>query len=264
MIDDAPLVFADPLAIRILGPGYAEELRRTPDPVPGRKARPYSAGLRAFLVARSRYAEDTLAEGVRGGVTQYVVLGAGLDTFAYRNPHAGLRVFEVDHPATQGWKRGLLERAEIGVPDSVAFAPVDFEQQELGAELRRAGFDAGRKTVFAWLGVVPYLTHEAFRGTVSLIAAQSAGSAVVLDYSQPRHVLTPREQMAHDSISERVALAGEPFRLFFTPGEIATELRGFRSTEDLGSGELNARYFEGRTDNLRLLGSAGRLLSAWV
>ena len=264
IVNAEPLVFPDALAVPILGSAYAQELRRTPDPPPGHRLRPFSAGLRAHIVARSRYAEDTLASAMAQGATQYVLLGAGLDTFAYRSPFDELSVFEVDHPATQQWKRTLLWQAGIPVPDGLSFVPVDFETQHLGTELRHAGFDRERKTVFAWLGVVPYLTPDAFRATVDFIAEQPRGSAVVLDYSQPRRVLAPPEQLAQDSLASRVALAGEPFQMFFTPGEIAAELHRFRQIEDRGATELNPRYFAGRTDSLRMIGSAGRMLAAWV
>jgi hypothetical protein len=112
--------------------------------------------------------------------------------------------------------------------------------------------------------VVPYLTLAAFRATVGFISAQPTGSGVVLDYGQPREVLPLLEQLAHDSLASRVALAGEPFQLFFTPTEIGAELCGFRAIEDIGSTEINARYFAGRSDALVLRGSAGRLLSAWL
>ena len=258
--DAKPLVFDDPVAVPILGKTYAEELRRTPV----RPDRPFSVALRAFLVARSRYAEDNLDRAVAHGVSQYVLLGAGLDTFAHRNPHPGLRVFEVDHPATQAWKRELLEGNGIGAPQRLTYAPVDFECESLPEQLQAAGFDAEAPAFFAWLGVVPYLTLPAFRATVSFIAARPQGSGVVLDYSQPRAVLPPLEQLAHDSLASRVQLAGEPFQLFFRPREIAAELSGFGAIEDIGAAEINTRYFAGRGDSLGLRGSAGRLLSAWL
>src|SRR5271170_6929488 len=130
-IHDSPVVFNDPLAVAILGEAYAEELRRTPL----RPDRPFSIALRAFIVARSRYAEDNLRRAIENGVDQYVLLGAGLDTFAYRNPYTRLRVFEVDHPATQQWKRELLQRNRIAVPESICYTPVDFERQSLSAQL---------------------------------------------------------------------------------------------------------------------------------
>ena len=259
-IHDSPVVFNDPLAVAILGGTYAEELRRTPL----RPDRPFSIGLRAFLVARSRYAEDNLKRAVEFGVHQYVLLGAGLDTFAYRNPYAELRVFEVDHPATQQWKRELLQRNNIAIPESVTYAPVDFERQSLSTQLGDAGFNSQAPAFFAWLGVVPYLTLEAFRATLSFIAAQRPGSGLTLDYAQPRAVLPFLEQLAHDSLASRVEKAGEPFQLFFTPAEIAAELSDFHSLEDLGAAEINARYFGQRGDKLAMRGTAGRLVSAWL
>lgn len=260
LYDARPLVLDDPIAVPILGKTYAEELRKTPT----RPDRPFSVALRAFLVARSRYAEDMLSEAVKQGVTQYVLLGAGLDTFAHRNPHPHLRVFEIDHPTTQKWKRDLLANTMLPTPSNLVYAPVDFETQSLSSQLQSVGFDRSVPTFFAWLGVVPYLTLEAFRSTVAFIASQPRGSGLVLDYGQPRSALPLREQFALDSIASRVKRAGEPFQLFFTPPKIATELGAFYNLEDLGAPEINSRYFANRTDDLRLLGSAGRLLSAWL
>jgi methyltransferase (TIGR00027 family) len=259
-LHDVPIVFADPLAVAILGATYSEQLRRTPL----RQDRPFSIALRAFLVARSRYAEDHLRRAVESGVEQYVLLGAGLDTFAYRNPYPRLQVFEVDHPATQQWKRELLQRSTIAMPPNLSFTPVDFERQSLFDQLRAAGFNNHAPTFFAWLGVVPYLTLEAFRATIAFVASQPAGSGITLDYGQPRSALPLLERLAHDSLASRVEKAGEPFRLFFTPTEIAAELSDFRSLEDLGRDEINARYFHGRTDQLKLRGTAGRFLTAWT
>src|SRR5580704_178111 len=162
---DRPRVFDDPFALRIIGSEAAEELRSNP-----KEHHAFSRAFRAFMAARSRYAEDELACAVARGVRQYVVLGAGLDTFAYRNPHAGLWVFEVDHPATQAWKREQLEQVDIAVPQSLAFAPVDFERVSLGEGLDAAGFDRAAPAIFTWLGVVPYLTEQAVFATLGLIA----------------------------------------------------------------------------------------------
>jgi methyltransferase (TIGR00027 family) len=261
--DAKPLVLDDPFAVRILGP-HAAELERTPGLDPANKPRPYSISLRAFLLARSRYAEDQLALAVARGVSQYVLLGAGLDTFAHRNPHPGLRVFEVDHPATQQWKRELLTGSAIATPPSLTCVPVDFECDSLAAQLTAAGHDATKPSFFAWLGVVPYLTLAAFRATLAVIAAQPPGSGVAFDYGQPRSALPFREQLAYDSLMARVQQAGEPFRLHFTPRQAAAELAGFYDLEDLGGAELNERYFSGRSDRLCILGSAGRVVSAWL
>ena len=170
LYDAQPLVLDDPIAVAILGDTYAEELRRTPT----RPDRPFSVGLRAFLVARSRYAEDAVRRAVVQGVTQYVLLGAGLDTFAYRNPYPQLRVFEVDHPATQQWKHELLEISDLTTPANLTYVPVDFERQSLSEQLQSAGFNEAVPTFFAWLGVVPYLTLEAFRSTDRLYRRTAA------------------------------------------------------------------------------------------
>jgi methyltransferase (TIGR00027 family) len=255
---DKPIVFEDPIAVPILGKNHAEELRRTP------REKPFSIALRAHLVARSRYAEENLARAVANGVKQYVLLGAGLDTFAYRNPWPQLHVFEVDHPATQRWKRELLQNSGIPIPENLTYAPVDFECESLAEQLEQAGFDPAQPTYFAWLGVVPYLTLPAFRSTVAFVAAQPPGSGVALDYGQPRSALPFLEQLAHDSLADRVKLAGEPFQLFFTPQEIATEFAAFHSIEDIGALEITARYFAHRKDDLRIRGNAGRFFSAWL
>jgi methyltransferase (TIGR00027 family) len=209
-------------------------------------------------------AEDLLAHAVTRGVNQYVLLGAGLDTFAHRNPYPALRVFEVDHPATQQWKRNLLHSGGLPTPANLAYAPMDFERQSLPEQLHAAGFSSAAPAFFSWLGVVLYITLAAFRSTIRFISSQPSGSGVVFDYGQPRSVLTPLEQLAHDSLAARVHLAGEAFQLFFTRADVAAELAAFRELEDLGSPEINTRYFAGRSDGLKLLGSASRLVSAWT
>ena len=256
---DRPLVFEDPVAVPILGQRYAEEIKRTPLH-PDRGA---STALRAAIIARSRYAEDNLRRAAAAGVSQYVLLGAGLDTFAYRNPYPSLHVYEVDHPATQTWKRSLLAANRIALPGDLTYVSVDFEQQSLAERLAASGFDTEQPAFFAWLGVIPYLTLSAFRSTLAFVGVHKPGSGIVFDYAQPRQVLPPIEQLEFDSLAARVKLAGEPFQLFFTPEQIAVELGGFRTIEDLGADEINARYFLRRSDNLAMRGKAGRLLSAW-
>jgi methyltransferase (TIGR00027 family) len=222
---------------------------------------------RLFMAARSRYAEDRLAEAVANGVTQYVVLGAGLDTFAYRNPFPALRVFEVDFPATQEWKRALLAEAAIALPASLTFVPLDFEHKALAEGLAEAGFDAGKAAFFGWLGVVPYLTLDAFRATLGAIAQLPAGSGVCFDFAFPPETLSPARRLVFDGLAGRVAAAGEPFRLFFGPEELAAELRraGFERQEQVDSDGLNELYLKGRADGLKLSGAGlGRLATAWV
>jgi methyltransferase (TIGR00027 family) len=260
LLDD-PKVLDDPLALRIIGAEAAQELRSNPKEHPA-----FSRAFRAFMAARSRYAEDELAHAIEHAVEQYVVLGAGLDTFAYRNPHAGLRVFEVDHPDTQDWKREKLTAAEIGIPPSLRFVPIDFEQQDLEEELKRSGLNFDAPAFFSWLGVTPYLTREACMTTLSMIAGMPAGSGVVFDFAIDPVLLNSGQREALAALSERVARYGEPFQLFFDPAKLQDELTGlgFRRTEFLQGKQINERYFRDRTDGLLVRGSLGHLMGAWV
>jgi methyltransferase (TIGR00027 family) len=253
-IVDAPPVFADPLALRIVGEEAEIALRRGEDPRVGRTA------LRAFIAVRSRFTEDCLDEAYERGVRQYVLLGAGLDTFAYRveSRYPGLAVFEVDHPATQGWKREQLAGAGISIPRSVTYAPVDFERETLTEGLRRAGLDFASPALFAWLGVTPYLTRDAVMATLAAIAGLARGCEVVFDYPEPAKKQAMASRLAHYALAARVAAIGEPFRSAFEPKELSQDLMrlGFSQTEDLGRDALNARYFANRADGLQLRGHA--------
>jgi methyltransferase (TIGR00027 family) len=258
---DQPRVLDDPLALRIIGAEAENELRSNP-----KEDHAFSRAFRAFMAARSRFAEDELALAVAHGVRQYVVLGAGLDTFAYRNPHSGLRVFEVDHPATQAWKRERLEAAGIAIPTSLTFAPIDFERRTLADGLGQSGFNGSAAAFFSWLGVTPYLTREACLVTLSFIAKMPVGSGVVFDFAVDPALLNLGQRMALKALSKRVAAVGEPFQLFFDPEKLQGELKGmgFRRTEFLQGKELNARYFKDRKDGLLVRGSIGHLMAAWV
>jgi methyltransferase (TIGR00027 family) len=256
---DKPCVLTDPVAIPLLG----SEFRY--DPV--REMRPFARAFRAFMAARSRYAEDRLAASVALGVRQYVILGAGLDTFAYRNPFPQPRVFEVDFPATQEWKRVLLSAAAIPAPVNLTFVPLDFEHMTLAAGLAGAGFDSGKPAFFGWLGVVPYLTLAAFRATLETIAALPAGTAVSFDYGVSPDTLSVLHRMTFRALARRVAKAGEPFQLLFTPEQLDAEFvrAGFGRSEQLGGAELNKLYFAQRSDGLKLpTPGLGRLATAWV
>jgi len=256
---EEPKVLDDPIAVRLLGSGFARDLERASHKV--------ARDFRAFMAARSRYVEDQLKDAVSKGVEQYVVLGAGLDTFAYRNPFPSLRVLEVDFPATQEWKRSMLAEAAIALPTNLVFVPLDFEHKTLAEGLSDAGFDAARPAFFGWLGVVPYLTLEAFRATIGTIADMARGSVVSFDYAFPPETLSPPRRLVFDALSARVAAAGEPFQLFFSPEELEAELRrmGFRRIEQIDSEHLNALYFAGRADGLKLSPSVlGKIATAWV
>jgi methyltransferase (TIGR00027 family) len=263
LLDD-PLVFKDALALSIVGAEAAAALRARTSSENNRISR----ALRAFMAVRSRYAEDQLAAAVAHGVRQYVVLGAGQDTFAYRNPYlsAGLRVFEVDHPATQAWKRELLSAAAIPIPAALAIAPVNFERETLGDGLQCAGFRCDVAAFFSWLGVTPYLSREAFQATLRFVVAMPGPSGIVFDYAVARSSLKFLERMALDALSWRVAAGGEPFQLFFRPQELVSDLKrmGFAHIEDLGRKEMNARYFTGRSDRLEITNGLAHLLYAQV
>jgi methyltransferase (TIGR00027 family) len=240
-------IFADPLAVTILGEPEEALLADAP-----RRA------MRVFIAARTRFAEDALAAAVAGGVRRLVVLGAGLDTFAYRNPYPDLAVVEVDHPDTQEWKRRRLAEAGISVPESLTYLGVDFERESLADRLRLDG-----PAFFLWLGVVPYLTRQGFDETLRVVAGRD-GNEVVFDYiessvrsgaaagrsdGQSPERMSPERRAALTARAERVAKLGEPWLTYFEPDEIAAELtgRGFRKITDLGPAGLAARFF-GRTD----------------
>lgn len=258
---DHPPVFADPLALRIVGEEAAGELRAGRDP----HAMTGAAGLRAFIAARSRFSEDCLAAAMARGVRQYVLLGAGLDTFAYRAPRPGLRVFEVDHPATQGWKLSRLAEVGITVPVSVTYAPVDFERETIGEGLKRVGFAFDEPAVFAWLGVTPYLTREAVMATLAFVSSLAKGSEIVFDYAQPPGRTGAAHDKGFEEMAARVAASGEPFLSLFDGETLKHDIvaLGFSFVEDLDSKALNARYFGGRNDGLALRGR-GHLMHARV
>jgi methyltransferase (TIGR00027 family) len=170
----------------------------------------------------------------------------------------------VDHPATQAWKRRRLEEAAIGIPDTLAFVPVNFEQQDLAVELARAGLDADRPAFFAWLGVTPYLHLPALMATLGTIArAARGGGGVVFDYGVKPSVLSLKQRMIFEAMSARVRAAGEPWITFFDPNQLVHDLHalGFDRVEDSGPDELNPRYFADRTDGLHI-GGVGRIMTA--
>ncbi|MGO9338099.1 MAG: class I SAM-dependent methyltransferase [Terracidiphilus sp.] len=256
---DRPPVLDDPIALRLVGSGYPRHMERAMH----RVARDF----RAFMAVRSRYAEDKLAEAVALGVRQYVILGAGLDTFAYRNPFPSLHVFEVDFPATQDWKKAMLAQASIAVPAGLTFVPLDFEHQTLAEGLAASGFNAEMAAFCGWLGVIPYLTLEAFRATLGAIAQLPAGSGVGFDYALEPESLSSVGRIAFTALAGRVAAAGEPFQLFFTPTTMEEELRraGFHRIEQRDSEQLNELYFKDRADGLKLSAvGLGMLATAWV
>lgn len=249
---DHPPLFSDPLALPILGPDAENELHGDWH---GRQ----SPGLRAFIAVRSRFAEDCLAEAMSRGVSQYVLLGAGLDTFAYRNAIQTLAIFEVDHPATQAWKQSRLAEAGLTGPHNIRYVPVDFERDTVFDALARSAFTFSDPALFAWRGVTPYLAEETVIATLRSIAGRMpSGSEIVFDYAEPPAALDEQQRPAFTAMAERVASLGEPFRCFFEPAPLGRALldAGFARVDDFDTTALNARYFAGRADGLKLRGRA--------
>ena len=258
---DNPKVFDDPLATRIIGAQALERLMGDR----GHHRHPFNLALRAHVVARSRYAEDRLGAAYARGVRQYLVLGAGLDTFGWRNPHGDLKVVEVDHPSTQAWKRACLAAMGAQAPGNLVLAPVDFASQTLAEELSAAGFDYGSPAFVSWLGVSMYLTEEAVMRTLADVARLPSPSEIVFDFGVSPAALPPLARLAQQALAARVAAAGEPFLSAFDPAILPTRLQalGFADVEVMSAEALNAHYFEGRTDGLRLAG-ASRIARAAV
>ena len=190
---DRPRIFDDPLALRIIGVQAEAAVRAN-------LGRSPIATFRPFVAVRSRYAEDELARAVQRGVRQYVVLGAGLDTFAYRNPYpvSRLRVFEVDHPTTQVWKRARLQEAGIAIPESLTFAAIDFETQTISDGLRRAGLKTDGPVFVSMLGVIVYLTRDAAMSTLKFVGSLPSKTEIVFDYAVSPAALSESDRRVHD------------------------------------------------------------------
>ena len=216
ILDCAPLVLDDPIALPLLGAGAEAQIRSTKDKYmsPGAKA------LRAHVVLRSRYAEDQLRNSIRRGITQYVILGAGFDTFALRQPVWADTIIEIDHPDTQKLKQAKIHESGISIPGNLKFLPVDFERESIDEALNRAKFDRKNPAFFSWLGVTMYLTRATIAATLRSMSASPKGSEVVLTFLQNAELESPDVQ----TLAARAAEIGEPFVSYFTPDSIKNEL----------------------------------------
>jgi methyltransferase (TIGR00027 family) len=250
IVDHEPLIFADPLAAPLLGGRGAEFIgyhRAHGEHL-------VLSAARAQVVCRSRYAEDVLADRIRQGTTQYVILGAGLDSFAYRSPLARqVQVYEVDLPATQRWKRAALDAARIEVPGTVTFVPVDFEADSLASALADRGLSLSRPALVSWLGVTMYLTRQAIGQALAEIAGLAPGTEIIADYMLP----APLRDSAGSAYAELVmpvaAAGGEPWRTSLAPEEMSALLagHGFGAAAHIRQRDQVSRPLWERSDSLR-------------
>jgi methyltransferase (TIGR00027 family) len=252
IVDDRPHIFTDPLAQTLLGERAKELIayHRL------RGEHPVLAGARAQVTCRARLAEE---RATGSGVDQYVILGAGLDSFAYRTT-VHTRVFEVDGPATQAWKRERVPAATT----EVRYVPVDFEHDDLAAALADHGFDAGRPAIVSWLGVSMYLTRTGIDQTLSALATLAAGSEIVLDYFLPERLRDDQGQLYADLVGPVSAERGEPWHTVLAPDQVTAILatHGWTAVDHIGQSdvpELRHRSDSLRPSTLSMLAHARRV-----
>lgn len=261
--DAPPKIFEDTLALQLSGCATEAALRAQFDRLSAQLARSagpdFSQTLRrnftANVVMRARYLEDEVSQAIQRGVCQYVILGAGLDSFAYRRLDLveALRVFEVDHPATQEWKRARLMESAIEFPPNLSLVPVDFEKQNLIDSLRASGYFTDAPGLFSWLGVTNYLTPDAVFDTLRMIAALPQGTEIIFEYLVPKELVDEATQKVIAVMLAAGADRGEPQQSFFEPARLANQVRGlgFAEVSDFGPDEARSRYFADRADDLR-------------
>jgi methyltransferase (TIGR00027 family) len=259
-IDASPHVLEDEIGLKLLAPDPGWQRRGDMDP---QFTRPF----RASIVARARFIEDLVLDQVERGLSQYVILGAGLDTFAQRRSDVAsrLKVFEIDQPGPQGWKRQRLMELGFGVPDWLRFVPVDFEESESWREgLVTAGFDDRKPAIVASTGVSMYLTKDANSATLRQVAALAPGSTLVMTFLLPLELTDPDVRSGFQMAERGARASGTPFRSYFTPPELMTLARGagFKETRHVSAATLTRHYFAERADGLRPPNHAEELLVA--
>jgi methyltransferase (TIGR00027 family) len=261
--DKEPKIFADPLALALSGAGNEAALKASLDNlgaaiaagVGSRRAEEAYRYLRTVMTLRSRFTEDELDQAVQRGIAQYVILGAGLDSFVYRRRDLAsiLRVFEVDLPATQLWKRARLGAVNVPEPENLTFVPLDFEQQSLVGALRAAGLRTQDRAFVSWLGTTQYLTAEAIFNTLREVASLAVGSEIVFQYQIAEDLLDEDDRQLLDVLKAGGTASGEPWLSLFAPPKLAEQVKalGFVDVIDFGPEQALERYFAGRTDELR-------------
>ncbi|MET7512977.1 class I SAM-dependent methyltransferase [Streptomyces sp. NPDC005480] len=248
-IDAPPHVFEDEVGLELADPEAGWQDRPDMDPHA-------TSGFRAAIVSRARFVEDLIDERIDDGITQYVVLGAGLDTFAQRRPDVAgrVRVFEIDQPETQAWKRRRLIELGYGVPDWLRLTPVDFEAGgDWWEQLSGAGFDPARPAVVVCTGVTMYLTKDATVATLRRLAGLAPGSTLAMTFMLPAELIDDADRPALEATKPQAQAAGTPFISFYTPKELQDLAHdaGFRDVRHVAGTTLADRYFADRTDGLR-------------
>jgi methyltransferase (TIGR00027 family) len=255
-----PPIFEDPIALSILGDAKGD----VTDKLEMHK-HPLSTAMRIAIAARSRFAEDERKKSLTDGTYQYVILGAGLDSYAYRNNDQYENVFEVDLPSTQAVKIAGVQQLGITPTCKVSYVACDFEKNSLGERLHSSGFDRHQKTFFSWLGVVPYLDITAIEETMKFVASCARGSAMVFDYIVDNDNLNEMEKLVVNALSNQLAAGGEPLKSFFDPQLLKKKLEdlGFTQIKDIGPDYLNKNYLSFREDGLRV-GNVTRIFQVTV
>lgn len=258
LMHDRPTILEDSAAIWLLGPPLSVVLRVAPlrwlfwERLLAR-VRPISA----FIVIRSRYAEDCLEHSVSDGCRQYVILGAGLDSWALRHDPSQVKVFELDHPATQKWKEARIRQRLGAIPAHLALIPIDFEREAITDVLRGPGYDRASRAFVSWLGTIYYLTRGAIETTLASLAMVCApGSQVVFDYFQPKSMMSPADLQLFEELDQGGTRRGEPLQTLLDSNDVAGMLNsaGFRIVEDLSASEVRHRYLRNRSDGLDIPG----------
>lgn len=255
LFDGAPKILTDPFARDFAGFASDEEVRKALDALALRDL----SRLRTAFAVRSRYAEDELSVAIQRGISQYIILGAGLDSFAYRRQDLmrAIHVYEVDHPATQSWKRARLRELGIKSPPTLRHVPIDFEQATLISGLAAGGVNRNAKAFFSWLGVTQYLPRDVVLNTLREIASATApGTELVVQFIVPAATLSPEEGNLVTAAAAAAASMGEPWLSFFDPEDLETNMTeiGFEQIVHFGSEEATERYLIDRSDGLRLPG----------